>query len=97
MPSTVIEYGFGAMNLDPIEAYTEENNMRSNRLLEGCGFTRTNLVTKKGHVREDGRFPLQSESDKISREWRQTSLVSIGQIGSEYAFGRLWLPESTQP
>lgn len=45
---SVVDYGFNAMNLSALEAYTEEKNIKSIKLLEGCKFTEVNRVDDEG-------------------------------------------------
>lgn len=45
----VIEYGFSVMWLAELDAYTEENNYRSVKLLESCGFTEADRVDDEGY------------------------------------------------
>lgn len=45
---SVIGYGFSVMGLDELDAYTEENNYRSVKLLESCGFTEADRVDDEG-------------------------------------------------
>lgn len=47
--SCVINYGFNVMKLGALEAYTEENNFKSIKLLEGCRFTEVNRVDEQGY------------------------------------------------
>lgn len=47
--SCVVEHGFVVMKLRILEAYTEENNIKSIKLLEGCNFTETSRVKEEGH------------------------------------------------
>lgn len=46
----VVDYGFNVMNLKALMAYTEENNIKSIKLLEGCKFT------MKKRVDDQARF-----------------------------------------
>lgn len=46
---SVIEYGFDAMNLKELLAYTEENNLKSIELLERCNFVETDRVQEEGY------------------------------------------------
>ncbi|GAA0720483.1 hypothetical protein GCM10008905_09710 [Clostridium malenominatum] len=46
---SVIEYGLKVMNLKALEAYTEENNIKSIKLLEKCNFTLANRVDDEGY------------------------------------------------
>lgn len=46
----VIKYGFETMDLKAIEAYTEENNLRSNQLLEKCNFDEVGRVKDEGYI-----------------------------------------------
>lgn len=50
--SRVVEYGFGVMKLSALDAYTEEKNTSSIRLLESCKFTETNRVDDEGYYSE---------------------------------------------
>lgn len=45
----VIEYGFDTMNLLELLAYTEENNQKSVKLLEGCNFVEINRIQEEGY------------------------------------------------
>lgn len=44
-----VDYGFNEMNLKTIEAYTEENNIKSINLLKRCNFTLIKTVDDKGY------------------------------------------------
>ena len=46
---SVVEYGFKVMNLKFLEAYTEEKNIKSIKLLENCNFTEINRVDDEGY------------------------------------------------
>ena len=46
---SVIQYGFNVMELKSLEAYTEENNSKSIKLLEGCKFIKINRVDDEGY------------------------------------------------
>jgi [ribosomal protein S5]-alanine N-acetyltransferase len=43
------DYGFNVMNLRALEAYTEENNIKSIKLLKGCKFEEVNRVDDEGY------------------------------------------------
>ena len=43
-----VEYGFNTMKLKALEAYTEENNTSSIKLLESCNFIETKRVDDEG-------------------------------------------------
>lgn len=45
----VVEYGFKDMKLKALEAYTEENNIKSIKLLKGCNFAETKRVDDEGY------------------------------------------------
>ena len=45
----VADYGFDAMNLKVLEAYTERDNLRSLKLLERCGFAEVDRVDEEGY------------------------------------------------
>lgn len=45
---SVVKYGFSGMNLKILEAYTEEKNIKSIKLLEKCNFHRVNKVAEQG-------------------------------------------------
>ncbi|MFT9495474.1 GNAT family N-acetyltransferase [Anaerosolibacter sp.] len=45
----VIDFGFNAMNLRALDAYTEENNLKSNKLLGSCKFTEIDRVDDQGY------------------------------------------------
>jgi ribosomal-protein-alanine N-acetyltransferase len=47
---SVIEYGFELMNLEKIQAYTEENNRPSISLLEKCNFVEIGRVNEQGYT-----------------------------------------------
>lgn len=44
---SVIDYGFTKMNLEELYAYTEQNNLRSIRILEKCKFVEVNRVDEE--------------------------------------------------
>jgi len=44
----VIEYGFNIFNFKSLDAYTEENNYKSIKLLKNCNFTDINRVYDQG-------------------------------------------------
>lgn len=46
---SVVDYGFNVMNLSALEAYTEEKNTRSIKLLESCKFYEVNRVKEEGY------------------------------------------------
>jgi ribosomal-protein-alanine N-acetyltransferase len=46
---SAVEYGFDVMKLDVVEAYTEESNLKSIKLLEGCNFTQSDRVDEQGY------------------------------------------------
>lgn len=46
---SVIKYGFEMMGLKILEAYTEENNIKSINLLRRCNFIETKRVDDKGY------------------------------------------------
>lgn len=50
--ASVVEYGFEVMNLNALEAYTEEKNINSIKLLETCKFVEVNRVDDEGYYRE---------------------------------------------
>lgn len=50
--SAVVNYGFEAMKLKALEAYTEENNLRSSKLLESCKFKITDKVEDQGYCKD---------------------------------------------
>ena len=43
-----VKYGFSGMNLRILDAYTEINNIKSVKLLEGCNFTEVDRVEDEG-------------------------------------------------
>ncbi len=47
----IITYGFNKMKLSRIEAYTEENNLRSRKLLETFGFKYEKTVLEEGYLK----------------------------------------------
>ena len=46
---SVVEYGFKVMNFKILEAYTEEKNIKSIKLLESCNFIEINRVDDEGY------------------------------------------------
>lgn len=48
----VVKYAFDTMNLEKLDAYTEENNHRSIKLLERCNFAEINRVDEKGYFND---------------------------------------------
>lgn len=47
---SVIEYGFNAIRLKSLDAYTEEHNVKSIKLLEKCNFNEINRVDDEGYL-----------------------------------------------
>lgn len=50
--SAAVNYGFGAMKLKALDAYTEENNISSNKLLENCRFKIIDKVDDQGYCND---------------------------------------------
>jgi ribosomal-protein-alanine N-acetyltransferase len=50
--ASVVEYGFEVMNLNTLDAYTEEKNINSIKLLETCKFVEVNRVDDEGYYSE---------------------------------------------
>ena len=48
----VVNYGFEVMNLKTLDAYTEEKNMSSIKLLENCNFIEVDRVDDEGYFSE---------------------------------------------
>ena len=46
---SIVDYAFNTMKLKTIEAYTEENNISSIKLLESCKFTEIKRVQEEGY------------------------------------------------
>jgi ribosomal-protein-alanine N-acetyltransferase len=46
---SVMEYGFNIMNLRALDAYTEQSNIKSNKLLESCNFIVVDKVEDEGY------------------------------------------------
>jgi len=46
----VTYYGFNHLNLKEIDAYTEESNLKSRKLLERCDFVDMNIVVDEGNA-----------------------------------------------
>lgn len=46
----VVDYGFSVMKLQILEAYTEENNVRSCGLLKRSGFVEADRVEEEGYI-----------------------------------------------
>lgn len=44
----VISFGFQTLRLNTLEAYTEQSNLPSRKLLETCGFQETGQIDEKG-------------------------------------------------
>ena len=49
---SVVDYGFNVMKLKSLDAYTEENNMRSNNLLNNCKFKVVDKVDDQGYCND---------------------------------------------
>ncbi|KAB3529390.1 GNAT family N-acetyltransferase [Alkaliphilus serpentinus] len=47
-----VDYGFNAMKLKSLDAYTEENNISSNKLLENCKFKIIDKVEDQGYCND---------------------------------------------
>lgn len=47
-----VDYGFNAMKLKSLDAYTEENNISSNKLLDKCKFKIIDKVIDKGYCND---------------------------------------------
>ncbi len=45
----VIEYAFAVLHFKTLYAYTEERNLRSNKLLERCGFVQVDSIAEEGY------------------------------------------------
>ena len=50
--SGAMQYGFNDMDLETLEAYTEENNLPSARLLESCNFVEADRVDEAGYFND---------------------------------------------
>ena len=48
----IVNYGFNDMELSSIEAYTEENNLKSRNLLSRCGFTSLKTIQEEGYFKK---------------------------------------------
>jgi len=48
----VTDYGFKHLHLQTMEAYTDEQNHSSSRVLEACGFARVKTVREEGYVQK---------------------------------------------
>lgn len=46
---SVVDYGFNVMKLNSLEAYTEEDNISSNKLLDKCKFKIIDKVNNQGY------------------------------------------------
>ena len=46
---SVVNYGFKIMNLKHLDAYTEENNFKSIKLLDSCNFIKVNRIDDEGY------------------------------------------------
>lgn len=46
---SAVQYGFNVMNLTKLDAYTEENNINSIKLLKKCNFILVNRVDDEGY------------------------------------------------
>lgn len=49
---SVVDYGFNIMKLKSLEAYTEENNIRSLKLLEKCKFKLVDKAAEQAYFKE---------------------------------------------
>lgn len=49
---SVVDYGFNIMKLKSLEAYTEENNIRSLKLLEKCKFKLVDKLAEQAYFKE---------------------------------------------
>jgi [ribosomal protein S5]-alanine N-acetyltransferase len=48
----VVDFGFHIMKLRYLEAYTEEENLKSIKLLDSCNFIEVNRVDDEGYVKD---------------------------------------------
>lgn len=49
---SVVDYGFNTMGLKLLDAYTEENNIKSNNLLSSCNFKVVDKIDEPGYFSE---------------------------------------------
>jgi len=49
---SAVDYGFNVMKLKSLDAYTEENNISSNKLLENCKFKAVDKVDDQGYCND---------------------------------------------
>jgi len=63
----VANYGFEVMNLKILDAYTEEKNINSIRLLESCNFIEVNRVDDEGFYSKKIYYMIvfRSKKDKV--------------------------------
>lgn len=64
---SVVDYGFNAMNLSALEAYTEEKNAKSIKLLERCRFIEVNRVDDEGYYSDRIYHMVVYRLEKINR------------------------------
>lgn len=66
----VIEYGFSELGLNRIEAYTEPENVASQRVLEKAGFTREGCLREfafyRGAARDQVCFAILARDDRVA-------------------------------
>lgn len=65
----VVEYAFGKLKLDLVSAYTYPNNLRSQKVLEKCGFLcegslKLAEILYTGEIMDNKLFSLQNPSHK---------------------------------
>lgn len=65
--TAVIDYGFGTMGLNRVQALTDPRNVPSQRLLRKLGFTHEGTMRENSHL--DGRFTDDMIFGLLRREW----------------------------
>ena len=48
----VVEFGFGVLDMDKLEAFTEQSNGFSQKLLESCHFKKTGRMEEPGYLKD---------------------------------------------
>ncbi len=76
---SVVEYGFNVMKLKAIDAFTEEHNIKSIKLLEKCNFTEINRACDKGYFNNRIYHMVVYRLEKIELN-HQLSLIEEGRL-----------------
>ncbi len=65
---SIVDYAFHVMHFSGLEAYTEEKNIRSIKLLESCGFTEVNRVDDEGYYSDRIYHMIVYRRDNVHQE-----------------------------